>query len=228
MNDFLQNIIVDEGYFRMENSPVELFGNSNEFFILEYFKKEDFEFFFESEQLDCLISKFQSLKDSKIKKNTSLFILIKVDNLKEFYNQYLSTIMTIEEDAYYFRKYVIFYTEGGLKKLNCSSKALVNYVHSEIEDDDSLFGKFENNMFFEDAYFIAMQLIIKLPFISLPHANEHFEMIEDRIESRIKDEHLIESEQKLNQILEMLNVAEIKEQLESGEILKNLNQILGD
>lgn len=83
-------------------------------------------------------------------------------------------------------------------------------------------------MFFSDSYFIAMQLIIKLPFISLPHSDTRFETIEDRIKSRMETSELVEQEQQVNEILKLFNNDNIGEQLEDSDILDELNQILGD
>lgn len=136
--------------------------------------------------------------------------------------------MTIEEDEYYFRKYVIFYTEDGLSKIDPNTQFLLDYIQSDDSKNESLFDKFENNMFFSDSYFIAMQLIIKLPFISLPHSDARFETIEDRIKSRMETSELVEQEQQVNEILKLFNNDNIGEQLEDSDILDELNQILGD
>ncbi|HFI0468598.1 TPA: ABC-three component system middle component 1, partial [Streptococcus suis] len=148
----------------------------------------------------------------------------------EFYNQNLNTILTIEEDEYYFRKYVIFYTEEGLDKLNPDIQWLLRYIRGNGNDSDeeSLFDKFERNMFFDDAYFIAMQLIIKLPFISLPHSNDHFETIEDKIKLRIGTAELVDQEQQVDQILGLFHDDNINigSQLEDTTIIDSLRQIL--
>lgn len=222
MNDFFKKMMETKGYLRNENSSLEIFGNSYEFFIFESFEIDELKDFFKSEKLDYLISEFQKIDDDKIKKNTSLFVLIKVENIQGVYNNYLNKIMTIEEDEYYFRKYVVFYTEDGLSKLNYDTQSLIDYIQSE-----NLFDKFENNMFFDESYFIAMQLIIKLPFISLPHSNNHFETVEDRIETRIKTEELIAQERQVNDILNLFNGDNIGEQL-VDDMINCLGRILED
>ena len=230
MNDFLDNIMRSSGYSQIENPNLYLFGNKHEFFLIEQFCIGEIQNFFKTDKLENLISQFQKLDNDKIKKNTALFVLIKVDNIHQFYNQYLNTIVTIEEDEYYFRKYIIFYTQEGLKKLNPDTKFLLQYVQDNIDDSDeeNLFDKFEKNMFFDDSYFIAMQLIIKLPFISLPHSEDHFEMIEDIIKSRIETAELVEQEQQVNQILDLFNDDNINEQLNDISILDKLRNILED
>lgn len=227
MDKFLKDILVEKGY-NLEKESLNLWGNDSEFFILKEFDKKNFLLFYKDEELNQFISDFQSIENNKIIKNTSLIILLNVDDLEVFYRNNLYKIMQIEEDEYYFRKYVVLYTNEGLSKLESNTKFLLDYIQGQDSKDRSLFDKFENNMFFEEAYFIAMQLIIKLPFISLPHANGNFEMIEDRIKLQIKKEYMIESEEKVNQILEKLDSIDIKYLLEDSAILDELNKILGD
>lgn len=227
MNKFLSAIMSSNGYNRINNTPLELFGNKHEFFLIQCFEMEEIQDFFKTVKLDYLISEFQKLDDEKIKKNTSLFILIKVYDIHQFYNNYLNTIVAIEEDEYYFRKYIIFYTDEGLNDLNPDVQYLLHIVQNNIDDlEESLFDKFEKNMFFDDSYFIAMQLIIKLPFISLPHSDKPFATIEDKIKLRMESEQQVKKEQQVNQILEWFDSDNIREQLENSEIFDNLRQIL--
>lgn len=228
MNNFLSEMMESEGYSLSDTPSLKLFKKDYEFFIFEYFEIDELKVFFKSEKLDHLISEFQRLDDDKVKKNTSLFVLIKVDNVQETYKEYLNKIMAIEEDEYYFRKYVIFYTENGLSKIKPNTQFLLDYIQSENSENKSLFDKFEKNMFFDDAYFIAMQLIIKLPFISLPHSDNRFEVVEDRIKNRIELESLIDKEEQVHKILDLLNEKKIREELDNIAILDELNQILGD
>ena len=228
MNNFLSEMMESVGYSLSDTPSLKLFKKGYEFFIFEHFEIDELKDFFKSEKLDHLISEFQKLDDDKVKKNTSLFVLIKVDNVQEAHKEYLNKIMAIEEDEYYFRKYVIFYTENGLSKIKPNTQFLLDYIQSEDSENKSLFDKFEENMFFDDAYFIAMQLIIKLPFISLPHSDNRFEVVEDRIKNRIELESLIDKEEQVHKILDLLDEKKIREELDNIAILDELNQILGD
>ena len=230
MNDFLHKLMESEGYVLRKNPPLKIFENGYEFYIFKHFEIDELKDIFKSEKLDCLISEFQKLDDDKVKKNTSLFVLIKVKNIQEVYKHYLNKTITIEEDEYYFRKFVIFYTEDGLSKIDPNTQFLLDYIQSDDSRNESLFDKFENNMFFDDSYFIAMQLIIKLPFISLPHSDVRFETIEDRIKSRMETSELVEQELQVNEILKQFNFNNdnIGEQLEAVCILDSLRKILGD
>ena len=197
MNNFIKGILEKYDYHQYSDN-IKLWNNSNEFFLIQEYDVEELESssevmlnFFTCKKTEQLISEFEKIQDNKMKKNTSLFITVKVENLEKEYERLKNIAMRIEEDEYYFRKYVIFYTEEGLNKLKPNVEYLLDYINSESPDEKSLFDKFEENMFFDDAYFVAMQLIVKLPFISLPHSGTHFETIEDRIKSRIEFKKLV-------------------------------------
>ena len=125
------------GYSLSDTPSLKLFKKGYEFFIFEHFEIDELKVFFKSEKLDHLISEFQKLDDDKVKKNTSLFVLIKVDNVQEAHKEYLNKIMAIEEDEYYFRKYVIFYTENGLSKIKPNTQFLLDYIQSEDSENKS-------------------------------------------------------------------------------------------
>ncbi|WP_285009859.1 ABC-three component system middle component 1, partial [Lactococcus formosensis] len=170
------------------------------------YDESSFENFFKSKQTDELIYEYQNYED-KIKKNTSLLLFVKVKNIREFYNNYINKIMKIEEDEYYFRKSVILYTDSGLQNLKyyCTTERIIEYIFSKNEEESIKFEAFECDMFFEDAYFIAMQLVIKLPFISLPHAEKPYESIESKIESQIEKKDLQGNIEKVDSILEIFD-----------------------
>lgn len=235
MLNFIKQVLEKHDYQHIGGS-IELWSNNNEFFIIQDYDVEELQSsrditinFFTCDKINQLIHEFEKIQDNRIKKNTSLLIVVKVENLENEYYRLKNIVMRIEEDEYYFRKYVIFYTESGLEKLEPCAQYLLDYIQDNGGDlGESLFDKFENNMFFDDGYFIAMQLIIKLPFISLSHSDARFETIEDRIKSRMETLELVEQEQQVNEILNLFNNDNIGEQLEDSDILDELNQILGD
>ena len=237
MNSFLQQILEQHNFHKCDEHLELWGGEGNEFFLIQEYSREDFKSsseggtdFFTCEQTNQLISCFEELNDEKIKKNTSLFVTIKVDELKQSYESLRNMIMKVVEDEYYFRKYVILYTEEGLSRLNSNIEDLLNYIQSTSPEGESLFDKFESDMFFDTSYFIAIQLIIKLPFASHPHSDNHFDIVENKIQSRIEMEGLNDHKKKVDDILEIFNGVDIRKQLENEAsfLLDSLNQILGD
>ena len=237
MNNFLQQILEQHNFHKCDEHLELWGGEGNEFFLIQEYSREDFKSsseggtdFFTCEQTNQLISCFEEINDGKIKKNTSLFVTIKVDELKQSYENLRNMIMKVEEDEYYFRKYVILYTEERLSRLNSNIEDLLNYIQSTSPEDEYLFDKFESDMFFDTSYFIAMQLIIKLPFVSLHHSDNHFEIVENKIQSRIEMEGLNDHKKQVDDILEIFSGVDIRKQLEdeASGLLDSLNQILGD
>mgnify|MGYP000895981383 FL=1 len=237
MDSFLQQILEQHNFHKCDEHLELWGGEGNEFFLIQEYSREDFKSsseggsdFFTCEQTNKLISCFEKLNDNKIKKNTSLFVTIKVDELKRSYESLRNMIMRVEEDEYYFRKYVILYTEEGLSRLNSNIEDLLNYIQSTSPEGEYLFDKFESGMFFDTSYFIAIQLIIKLPFASLHHSDNHFEIVENKIQARIEMEGLNDHKKQVDNILEIFSGVDIRKQLEdeASGLLDSLNQILGD
>ena len=237
MNSFLQQILEQHNFHKCDEHLELWGGDGNEFFLIQEYNREDFKSsseggsdFFTCEQTNKLISCFEKLNDNKIKKNTSLFVTIKVGELKQSYESLRNMIMKVEEDEYYFRKYVILYTEEGLSRLNSNIEDLLNYIQSTSPEGEYLFDKFERDMFFHTSYFIAIQLIIKLPFVSLHHSDNHFEIVENKIQARIDMEELNDHKKQVDDILEIFSGVDIGKQLEdeASGLLDSLNQILGD
>src|SRR5699024_8188652 len=88
-----------------------------EYYFTAKYSQEEFLNFFEADKSNNIIEQFDKFKskDSNIKKNTSLIIYLEVDNIENFYIQNKGLIFKIEEDEYFFRKYVIIYTADSIK-----------------------------------------------------------------------------------------------------------------
>lgn len=179
MKDYLEAIIRNNEFYPV-NEESNIYSNQlkAEYFIVENYSKEDFLNFFESDTTETIIEEFtnsqQSPEFENLKKNTSLFLLVKVEDLKEAYEKLKSHLILIEEDAYYFRKFVILYTENalfGLQK-NIDLSQLYDLLEEKILD-------FEDNMFFDESYFLAMEIAIKLPFFKIKDTKEEYKTIEE-------------------------------------------------
>jgi len=164
-------------------------------------------------------------KGKKTVLNTSLFILVEVDNLKEaFEDEKLQrSILLIEEDYYYFRKFIILYTRNGLLDLRdkATNEALYNYLEFSID-------AFEDDMFFSESYFMAMEIGVKLPFFTLPKRNDIYQSIEsqyqddkDELDNRLLDFYTKNTDEKLSKSLKDISTDDqiISDLLEIGELL---------
>ena len=132
---FLQN-----NHFNQLDTEFDFYTNSqnSEYFIVSQYTSNELHNFFDDDKTSQVIKEFERLslksEHENIKKNTSLLILVEVDNLKEAFEdeQIQKSILLIEEDYYYFRKLIILYTRDGLLDLRDkdSNEMLYTYLNS--------------------------------------------------------------------------------------------------
>ena len=189
-------LLNDAQYYRLDNR-VNLFNNQskNEFFLVTEYSEKNFKNFFSSPQTSLLLEEFKKIKSDEnlihAEKNTSLIILVEVDDLKEKFTLLKNTILSVEEDIYFFRKFVILYTND--------STAYVQNVIDEsnfYETLDAGINDFEKNMYFDSNYFVLMEIAIKLPFLVVKQSDELYRSIDDKfglIEYNNLDDYIINS-----------------------------------
>ena len=166
------------------------------------------------------------LEHENIKKNTSLFILVEVDNLKEAFKdeKFQRSILLIEEDYYYFRKFILLYTRNGVSDLQdkTTNETLFKYLESNID-------AFEEDMYFSESYFMAMEIGVKLPFFTLPKRNDIYKSIEnqyqndkDKLDNRLLEFYSKITDEKLSKSLKDISTNDeiISDLLQIGELLQ--------
>ncbi|MGQ4038334.1 ABC-three component system middle component 1 [Streptococcus dysgalactiae] len=224
--EFLQN-----NHFNQLDTDFDFYTNSqnSEYFIVSQYSQEELYNFFDDGKTSQVIKEFERLsvksEHENIKKNTSLFILVKVDDLKGAFEdeKIQKSILLIEEDYYYFRKFVLLYTQNGLSDLRdkATNEALYNYLESHIDD-------FEEDMFFNESYFMAMEIGVKLPFFTLPKRNDIYQSIEnqyhdnkDELDDRLLDFYSKVTDENLSESLKDISLDDenISELRKIGELL---------
>lgn len=224
---FLQN-----NHFNQLDTDFDFYTNSqySEYFIVSEYSPNELHNFFDDDKTSQVIKEFERLsvksEHENIKKNTSLFILVEVDNLKEAFEdeKIQRSILLIEEDYYYFRKFVLLYTQNGLSDLRdkTTNEALYSYLESNID-------AFEEDMFFSELYFMAMEIGVKLPFFTLPKRNDIYQSIEnqyqdskDELDNRLLEFYTKVTDEKLSESLKDIstNDKNISDLLQIGELLQ--------
>lgn len=223
---FLQN-----NHFNQLDTELDFYTNpqNSEYFILSQYRDKEVHNFFDDDKTSQIIKEFGRLsvksEHENIKKNTSLLILVEVDNLKEAFEdeQIQKSILLIEEDYYYFRKLIILYTRDGLLDLRDkdSNEMLYTYLNSNIDF-------FERDMFFSESYFIAMEIGVKLPFFTLPKRNDIYQSIEnqyqddnDELDNRLLDFYTKITDDILSESLKDISTDDenVSDLLQIGELL---------
>lgn len=224
---FLQN-----NHFNQLDTDFDFYTNSqySEYFIVSEYSPNELHNFFDDDKTSQVIKEFERLsvksEHENIKKNTSLFILVEVDNLKEAFEdeKIQRSILLIEEDYYYFRKFVLLYTQNGLSDLRdkTTNEALYSYLESNID-------AFEEDMFFSELYFMAMEIGVKLPFFTLPKRNDIYQSIEnqyqdskDELDNKLLEFYTKVTDEKLSESLKDISTDDknISDLLQIGELLQ--------
>ncbi|WP_126248005.1 ABC-three component system middle component 1 [Chitinophaga rhizosphaerae] len=170
MENIITQLFIKFGFVTLEtDSRIKFFTNSNsdrsEYYLVLFIKKADLS------TIDVNLTEVLTLFESKkalatdVEKNTSLIICVEFENYAEDCVRYKNRLLQLEEDEFFYRKYVIPYTPNALLGLN-NQNDIVTSIHQIISDEER-FDAFNTQIFANEIYFLAMQLSIKLPFFNL-------------------------------------------------------------
>ena len=158
LNEIIFNELSKAGYFKLKEYPIWKHEHSSDFWIVvdvndilnfDVIQKIQASYY---EYVESLSPKY-----SGIEKNTSLLILNKV---KDKNNE---MVVSIENDAFFFKKYIIQYTEEELASSldyikECQTESIASLIF-----DDKLFRKLKKNL--NTPVALLYTIVQKLPFI---------------------------------------------------------------
>ncbi|WP_426427735.1 ABC-three component system middle component 1 [Staphylococcus equorum] len=177
MYSILSKIFSEYNYQAItKDSKYNFYENLNqEYFITIEYSVKELNDFFETNKTDKLLEHFEEaqLRRNDVKKNTTLYIFVETDNIEIFYNENKNTIFKIEEDQYYFRKHIIVYTKKGISSIN-TKENISSQLNTILMKEDSI-NNFIHNYYEDEEYFIAIQLVAKIPFLVINHVEIPYE-----------------------------------------------------
>lgn len=140
-------------------------------------------------------------------RNTDLIILLKLDNLGDF-NTHEQKIFSIEEDPYYFKKYVLYYSD---EEKNILENKSINDLRNVILNRD-LFNAYKKNPNYPSLYSFSARFFIKVPFLHVPVNEIEMPSIEVMLKESLLADDLVTFDDNLTKI--------INEKCDHVEILK--------
>ncbi|MGE6489192.1 ABC-three component system middle component 1 [Paenisporosarcina sp. NPDC076898] len=156
--------------------------------------------------------------DERIDKNLSMLVCLKQSDRSK--DKIMDLIFEIEEDPYYFKKYVISYSQKELENLSSlfnEEEKSSNMILNDIVNNSSLFSKFKNSNEGSEAelYDISSKLLIKVPFIRFQRNDKQLDDLALNLKTKLESEKLHhlskyvltldeESDECVNRILEMV------------------------
>lgn len=196
MINFLNKIFIssefDNNFTRYNSDKIDFFYKENqEYFIVSEYNLEELNDFFRCKKTNNIVTFLDNFKNEFtnlewIDKDTSLIISIKATNLRKDFEKIKNQIMKIEEDEYFFRKYIIIYDDDWIKLLNkINSLEKLNKELYKIN-----LSNFRENNFIKSYWYLIIQLFVKLPFLNLNVESEELKKLIDLINVEIKNKKL--------------------------------------
>jgi len=131
------------------------------------------------------------------KKNCDLICLLKLNQLAEF-KELEDAIFSIEEDAYYYKKYVLYYSDAEEQALDKFDYETLGKTIS----DKAQFDQYKNSPLSATAYSLATKIFIKLPFLELPHKTRELIPLRLQAETAVAEAGLTAEYEKLQATLD--------------------------
>ncbi|QQF63130.1 hypothetical protein I9X38_01950 [Bacillus mojavensis] len=199
--EIIQTLFIELGYDSKDYSFVDKEDTilENSFISRDLFRKNYFLVLFISDENKIrdiiknqakyffLLKEFFG-EDPDIDKNTSLLICIQTSNENN------SLFLNIEEDAYYFKKYVLTYSNEQLTSFITDYRGLIEekgikIAMDKIVNDVQLFEDFKQNPDINGVYKLITKIFIKIPILRVPINEEKTvyslsEVIEDSLKNK--------------------------------------------
>lgn len=230
MIDYISQILIELGYisdnqsFAVEagNQPFKIFIKDKSAYVVISIQ-ENMKFLLKEFLTSCQSKLFESvLQNNKykdeIKKNSYLLILVENKIAYEYQRKFF---INIEEDPFFFKKYVLRYNDEDLKSLTeKTSPTKLATSLGQLAIDHNVFNRFseanKNRIGYEN---LLYQLYVKIPALSLPTASKDIGNLLGEIQNKITADSLKEQNDKLWSVLQNIDENRID--------LKLFKQIIG-
>ncbi|MCE4067148.1 hypothetical protein LXM63_18755 [Chryseobacterium gleum] len=197
MEEIISKILNESGYTKVENATLQYYTREEKsyFFIVNiseahFTSLKSKELIKENEQYKKVLDSFTAIVNSgeqiTIEKNSSLIILVKCNNIESI-EELQQQILLFEEDEYFFKKYVILYTDESIIQL--TDNPLVPSLREKVGNIE-LFNVFASIGYKTNIaeYVVIIELFIKLPFLSLTEDREGFTSLSEKITNTLDDD----------------------------------------
>lgn len=196
MERIIKQLLIESAYVDKTEGISFYSKDDKSFFFIVNIPETDFtplknkDLIKENRQYKAVMDGFKTIINSgdniTIEKNSSLIVLVNCSSINAIENLQ-QQILLFEEDQYFFKKYVILYTDSSISGL--TTTLLIPELRTKI-NDNTAFSRFAREGYQEDIaqYLVIMQLFIKLPFLNLGHGTEGFISLNQKITSVLNTE----------------------------------------
>jgi len=142
------------------------------------------------------ITPIEIKSEPAFERNSDLIVLLNLKNLGDF-NTHEQKIFSIEEDPYYFKKYVLYYSEE--EKYILENKS-INDLRDVILNRD-LFNAYKKNPNYPSLYSFSARFFIKVPFLYVPVNEIEMPSIEVMLKESLLAKNLVTFDDNLTKII---------------------------
>lgn len=211
---------------------------------ITYYSKEDKSFFFilslsetqfkslknkdlikKNQEYNTIMEGFKTIINSggqnTIEKNSSLIVLVKCNDINTISNLQ-QQILLFEEDEYFFKKYVIVYTNDSI--IDLTQTPLLPELWVRVNNNEK-FNQFATQGYKQEIaeFLVIVQLFIKLPFLTVNRGTEGFTSLNQKIVDVLGNEQALYTSLLQNaESLSHINFAEPKDEARINDLLSSL------
>ncbi|MBD1422316.1 ABC-three component system middle component 1 [Sphingobacterium chuzhouense] len=189
MKELIKDIFIECGFVNEESNDVHFYRRNSservEYYLLQFISTNQLETF-NQEALKKAHELFQEKKKliKDVGNNTSLIVCVEFSTFLEDCIKYKNQMLAIEEDDYWFKKYLLPYTMSSVDSLRQNSNII--YHLNETVSNNALFEEFTAQIYSNEKYFLAVQFFLKLPFLNLTiDSEQRLDTIEQLLATRI-------------------------------------------
>jgi hypothetical protein len=168
MKEFIHNLFIQIGFQSLQNDTIDLFSFKEETNKKVYWAVVEWE---DLDQLSGQSAIFNSCRElvnqPEIDKNLSLVILTRLNEVAVI-DAAKSAIIRIEENPYYFKKYVLHYADAEYEQLKTQQgeKTALEFLTHQIVNSDC-FKAYKNDHRSISWQSLVYRIALKLPFIPI-------------------------------------------------------------
>ncbi|WP_348799159.1 ABC-three component system middle component 1 [Flavobacterium adhaerens] len=199
MIQLLKNIFKENNIIKLEEEK-ECFSYENKSFFFniniqesELLQIRNTENFYDNGDYKRILDIYRRLVDTsginEIEKNSSLIVTVKCEDLESL-SKLQQQILLIEENEYFFKKYVILYTDQSISQL--SENPTIEFLQEKLNDFEK-FDKYSEEGYISELaeYMVVLQLFIKLPFLKLAFGQDEYFDLTSKLKSSLLNDSLI-------------------------------------
>src|SRR5437868_7846778 len=190
--------IFSESNFKLasEKTSTLFFENANEgqtsYYLIHFIGVGALKNYISANKLEesFAIIEEQKKKKSDVEKNTSMIICALSENLSDSMQDLKNDILFLEEDEYWFKKYVLVYSNNCIERFKNEGEIIP--VSDSILLNSTEFQKFHETLYQNEEYYFAAQIFLKLPFLPVPISlHEQYLTIDQILDNNLSQEEMI-------------------------------------